>query len=77
MREDTAERLRGQLSFRANRFRARFDEEDDGAIEERSLAYQRVMRELIAAEEASAARTAERTRDRRQRRCSVSSATST
>jgi CPA1 family monovalent cation:H+ antiporter len=51
VREDTAERLRGQLSFRANRFRARFDEEDDGAIEERSLAYQRVMRELIAAEE--------------------------
>jgi Na+/H+ antiporter len=51
VREDTAERLRGQLSFRANRFRARFDEDDDGAIEERSVAYQRVMRELIAAEQ--------------------------
>ncbi len=49
--EDTAERLRGAFSFRANRFRARFDEEDDGAIEERSVAYQRVMRELIAAEQ--------------------------
>ncbi|HEY2073062.1 MAG TPA: Na+/H+ antiporter [Gaiellaceae bacterium] len=53
VREDTAERLRGQLSFRANRFRARFDDEDDGAIEERSVAYQRVMRELIAAEESA------------------------
>ncbi|MGH2999587.1 MAG: Na+/H+ antiporter, partial [Gaiellaceae bacterium] len=51
VREDTAERLRGSLSFRANRFRARFDEDDDGAIEERSVAYQRVMRELIAAEQ--------------------------
>jgi monovalent cation/hydrogen antiporter len=53
VREDTAERLRGAFSFRANRFRARFDEEDDGAIEERSVAYQRVMRELIAAEQAA------------------------
>ena len=51
VREDTAERLRGAFSFRANRFRARFDDEDDGAIEERSVAYQRVMRELIAAEQ--------------------------
>jgi CPA1 family monovalent cation:H+ antiporter len=53
VREDTAERLRGSFSFRANRFRARFDEEDDGAIEERSVAYQRVMRELIAAEQSA------------------------
>ncbi|TMM15106.1 MAG: Na+/H+ antiporter [Actinobacteria bacterium] len=53
VREDTAERLRGALSFRANRFRARFDEDDDGAIEERSVAYQRVMRELIAAEQSA------------------------
>ncbi|MGH2972427.1 MAG: Na+/H+ antiporter [Gaiellaceae bacterium] len=53
VREDTAERLRGSLSFRANRFRARFDEDDDGAIEERSVAYQRVMRELIAAEQSA------------------------
>ena len=51
VREDTAERIRGAFSFRANRFRARFDEDDDGAIEERSIAYQRVMRELIAAEQ--------------------------
>jgi hypothetical protein len=53
VREDTAERLRGAYTFRANRFRARFDEDDDGAIEERSVAYQRVMRELIAAEQAA------------------------
>jgi CPA1 family monovalent cation:H+ antiporter len=53
VREDTAERLRGAFSFRANRFRARFDEEDDGAIEERSVAYQRVMRELITAEQSA------------------------
>jgi Na+/H+ antiporter len=53
VREDTAERLRGAFSFRANRFRARFDEEDDGSIEERSIAYQRVMRDLLGAEQAA------------------------
>ncbi|HEX3056480.1 MAG TPA: Na+/H+ antiporter, partial [Gaiellaceae bacterium] len=53
VRQDTAERLRGQFSFRASRFRARFDDEDDGAIEEQSRAYQRVMRELLAAEQAA------------------------
>jgi monovalent cation/hydrogen antiporter len=51
VREDTAERLRGVLRFRSNRFRARFDEADDGSIEEQSVAYQRVMRELLAAEQ--------------------------
>jgi monovalent cation/hydrogen antiporter len=50
VRDDTAERLRGALGFRRDRFRARFDDEDDGAIEERSAAYQRVMRELLDAE---------------------------
>jgi Na+/H+ antiporter len=50
---ETAERLRGLLGFRRDRFRARFDEEDDGAIEERSAAYQRVMRELLDAEHAA------------------------
>jgi CPA1 family monovalent cation:H+ antiporter len=53
VRQDTAERLRGQFSFRANRFRARFDDDNDGAIEEQSQAYQRVMRELLAAEQAA------------------------
>jgi Na+/H+ antiporter len=50
---ETAERLRGLLGFRRDRFRARFDEDDDGAIEERSAAYQRVMRQLLDAEHAA------------------------
>jgi CPA1 family monovalent cation:H+ antiporter len=53
VRPETAERLRGALRFRRDRFRARFDDEDDGAIEEQSLAYQRVMRDLLAAEQAA------------------------
>jgi CPA1 family monovalent cation:H+ antiporter len=52
VRSDTAERLRGALGFRRDRFRARFDDSDDGSIEERSVAYQRVMRELLDAERA-------------------------
>ena len=50
VRPDTAERVRGLYSFRSNRFRARLDEWDDGEIEERSLAYQRLRRELLDAE---------------------------
>ena len=50
VRPDTAERLRGLYQFRSNRFRARFDDADDGALEERSLAYQRARRELLEAE---------------------------
>jgi monovalent cation/hydrogen antiporter len=53
VRPDTAERLRGLLGFRRDRFRARFDDADDGAIEERSAAYQRVLRELLDAERAA------------------------
>ena len=49
----TAERLRGAFGFRRDRFQARFDDEDDGAIEEQSAAYQRVMRELLDAERAA------------------------
>ena len=52
VREDTAERLRGAYRFRVNRFRARFDDDDDGEIEERSTSYQRVRRELLDAERA-------------------------
>jgi len=48
--DDTAERLRGQYRFRSNRFRARLDDDDDGAIEERSARFQRLRRELLAAE---------------------------
>jgi CPA1 family monovalent cation:H+ antiporter len=50
VREDTAERLRGAYGFRVNRFRARFDDNDDGEIEDRSTSYQRVRRELLDAE---------------------------
>ena len=46
MREDTAERVRGLYNYRRSRFSARFDGDQDG-IEERSAAYQRLMRELL------------------------------
>ena len=45
-----AERLRGAYGFRRNRFAARFDDGDDGAIEEQSARYQRTVRELLDAE---------------------------
>jgi monovalent cation/hydrogen antiporter len=47
---DTLERLRGLFGFRRERFRSRFDPESDGAVEDRSAAFQRLMRELLAAE---------------------------
>jgi len=50
VREDTLERLRGLFGFRRERFRSRFDPDSDGAIEERSAAYQRLTRELLDAE---------------------------
>ena len=50
VREDTAERARGAYRFRVDRFRARFDDGDDGAIELRSQDFQRLRRELLAAE---------------------------
>ena len=56
VRPDTAQRLRGQYEFRRSRFRARFDDEDDGAIEERSQSYQRVRRELLDAERSAIVR---------------------
>jgi CPA1 family monovalent cation:H+ antiporter len=50
VRPDTAERLRGAYNFRRDRFRARLDTDGDGAIEERSVAFQHVRRELLEAE---------------------------
>ena len=50
VRADTAERMRGTYQFRRSRFAARFDDGDDGEIEDRSLAYQRLRRELLEAE---------------------------
>ena len=53
VREDTAERVRGGYGFRQSRFAAWLDGEDDGAIETRSLDFQRLRRELLAAERAA------------------------
>jgi CPA1 family monovalent cation:H+ antiporter len=50
VREDTAQRVRAQYDFRRNRFTARLDDSDDSGIEERSLNYQRLRRELLDAE---------------------------
>jgi CPA1 family monovalent cation:H+ antiporter len=50
VRDDTAERMRGFYNFRRERFAARFDDGDDGEIETRSAAYQRLRRELLEAE---------------------------
>jgi monovalent cation/hydrogen antiporter len=54
--DETAERIRGMFNFRSRRFRARFDDDDDGSIEERSQAYQRLMRDLFDAERAELVR---------------------
>ncbi len=51
--DDTAERLRGAYGFRRRRFVARFDSDDDGAVEQRSLSYQRLRAELLEAERAA------------------------
>jgi CPA1 family monovalent cation:H+ antiporter len=48
--DDTLERMRGQYRFRANRFRARYEGSDDDGAEERSQQFQRLRRELLAAE---------------------------
>jgi monovalent cation/hydrogen antiporter len=53
VREDTAERVRGAYTFRQSRFAAWLDGGDDGSIETRSLDYQRLRRELLAAERAA------------------------
>jgi CPA1 family monovalent cation:H+ antiporter len=51
VRDDTAERTRGLYRFRANRFGARLNDEDmDDSNEERSRQFQRLRRELLAAE---------------------------
>ena len=52
MRDDTADRMRGIYDFRIRRFSARFDDEDDGAIDEQSYAYQRLRRKVLEAERA-------------------------
>jgi Na+/H+ antiporter len=48
--DDTLDRARRQYAFRVNRYKERFDPETDGASEMRSAQYQRLRRELLAAE---------------------------
>jgi monovalent cation/hydrogen antiporter len=51
VREDTAERVRGLYNYRRSRFSARFfDGGDEDGLEERSVAYQRLLRELLRAQ---------------------------
>ena len=50
VRPASAERLRGQYEFRVRRFTARFDADDPGEIEDGSMAYQRLRREVLDAE---------------------------
>ena len=50
VRSETAERLRGLYGFRRDRFAERFGK-GEGGVEEQSLAYQRLRRELLRAEE--------------------------
>ncbi|MDQ8044634.1 MAG: Na+/H+ antiporter [Solirubrobacteraceae bacterium] len=54
--EETATRMKGAYDFRIRRFSARFDEDDDGSIEDRSQAYQRLRREALNAERAEVVR---------------------
>ena len=51
VRPETAGRMRDLDGFRRDRFDERLREDADGAIEEQSLAYQRLRRELLRAEE--------------------------
>jgi CPA1 family monovalent cation:H+ antiporter len=53
VRADTAERLRAQYGFRVNRFTSRLDPDGDGSVEDRSLDFQRLRRELLDAERAA------------------------
>lgn len=48
--EDSRERSIALYEYRIRRFTARLDEEDDGEIEDRSMAYQRLRREVLEAE---------------------------
>jgi monovalent cation/hydrogen antiporter len=49
-REDTVERLRGLYQFRRRRLKARAGFVEDDGYEDRSLAYQRLVRELLEAQ---------------------------
>ena len=50
VRDATADRMRALYDYRLRRFAARFDDGDDGSIEEQSMSYQRLRREALDAE---------------------------
>ena len=50
VQDQTAERMRALYDYRLRRFAARFDDGDDGALEQQSLSYQRLRREALDAE---------------------------
>jgi Na+/H+ antiporter len=56
VREETADRMRALYEYRIRRFKARFDDGDDGTIEDRSQAYQRLRRMILEAERAEVLR---------------------
>jgi CPA1 family monovalent cation:H+ antiporter len=49
-REDTIERVRAQYDYRRRRLKARAGKIEDDGYEDRSLAYQRLVRELLLAQ---------------------------
>jgi monovalent cation/hydrogen antiporter len=50
VRDDTADRMRALYDYRLRRFASRFDDGDDGALEDQSMSYQRLRREALDAE---------------------------
>ncbi len=50
VRDETADRARRLMEYRARRFRSRYVDGPDGAFEERSIAYQRLEREILEAQ---------------------------
>jgi CPA1 family monovalent cation:H+ antiporter len=50
VREETLQRMRAFYDYRARRFESHLDAEDDGEIERRSQAYQRLRRKILEAE---------------------------
>jgi monovalent cation/hydrogen antiporter len=56
VRDETADRMRALYEYRIRRFKARFDDGDDGGIEDSSQAYQRLRRQILEAERAEVLR---------------------
>jgi CPA1 family monovalent cation:H+ antiporter len=53
VRDDTVERMRGLYAYRERRFRARYEGDGEALFEERSVAYQRLQREILEAQRAA------------------------